>query len=193
MEEKNKQQVREDNVQVEVQQLDKDTLIDNLTKENEELKLKLQKTEEAAKRLSNLYQLLQKDFEDYKLRTIREKEQIKEEAIEKFAKAFLDVVDNFEKALESLKAPSDINSIIVGIQMVHYQVVSLLQEFGIEKIDAFGEFNPLYHEALETVKDRDLNVNQIVKVLQNGYLYKGKVIRPAKVVVAIPEEEEEIT
>ncbi|MCX7738686.1 MAG: nucleotide exchange factor GrpE [Hydrogenothermaceae bacterium] len=193
MEEKNTQQVQEDNVQVEVQQLGKDALIDSLTKENEELKLKLQKTEEAAKRLSSMYQLLQKDFEDYKIRTIREKEQIKEEAIERFAKAFLDVVDNFEKALESLKSSSDINSIIVGIQMVHYQVVSLLQEFGIQKIDASGEFNPLYHEALEIVKNKDLQVNQIVKVLQNGYMYKGKVIRPAKVVVAIQEEEEEIT
>lgn len=170
--------------------VDKDTLIEILKKENEELKAKLLKTEEAAKRLSSLYQILQRDFEDYKLRSIREKEQAKEEAIERFAKSFLDVVDNFEKALESLKNPSDINSIITGIQMVHYQVVKLLQDFGIEKVEASGEFNPNQHEALETLKTKDYPSNYIVKVMQHGYAYKGKVIRPAKVVVAISEEEE---
>lgn len=170
--------------------VDKDAIIEALKKENEELKAKLSKTEDAAKRLSGLYQMLQRDFEDYKLRTIREKEQIKEEAIERFAKSFLDVVDNFEKALESLKNPSDISSIITGIQMVHYQVLKLLQDFGIEKIEAAGEFNPNHHEALETIRTKECPSNHIVKVLQHGYRYKGKVIRPAKVIVAISEEEE---
>lgn len=169
---------------------DKDTLIETLKKENEELRAKLIKTDEAAKRLSSLYQMLQKDFEDYKLRAIKEKEQTKEEAIERFAKSFLDVVDNFEKALESLKNPSDLSSIITGIQMVHYQVVKLLQDFGIEKIEASGEFNPNHHEALETLRTKEYPSNHIVRVLQHGYAYKGKVIRPAKVVVAISEEEE---
>lgn len=188
----NKQQTEEveNHVIEELQDIDKDSLIENLKKENEELKAKLQKTEEAAKRLSNLYQLLQRDFEDYKVRSIKEKEQVREEAIEKFAKSFLEVIDNFEKALDSLKNPSDINSIITGIQMVHYQVVKLLQDFGIEKIEVQGEFNPLEHEALETLRTKDYPSNYIAKVLQNGYKYKGKVIRPAKVVVAINEEEE---
>lgn len=184
------QEVQQENVQQEEEAVDKDALIEHLKKENEELKAKLAKTEEAAKRLSSLYQMLQKDFEDYKLRAIKEKEQAKEEAIERFAKSFLDVVDNFEKALESLKNPSDINSIITGIQMVHYQVVKLLQDFGIEKIEASGEFNPNHHEALETLRTKEYPSNHIVKVLQHGYVYKGKVIRPAKVVVSISEEEE---
>lgn len=171
-------------------EIDKDELIESLRKENQELREKLLKTEEAAKRLSNLYQIVQKDFEDYKMRAIKDREQSKEEAIERFAKAFLDVVDNFEKALESLKNPSDIQSIITGIQMVHYQVVKLLQDFGIEKIEASGEFNPLHHEALETIKTDEFPPNHVVKVLQHGYIYKGKVIRPAKVVVSISEEEE---
>lgn len=184
------QNIEQENVE---QEVDKDALIESLKRENEQLKEKLLKTEEAAKRLSSLYQLLQKDFEDYKIRAIREKEQAKEESIERFAKAFLDVVDNFEKALESLKNPSDIQSIITGIQMVHYMVVKLLQDFGIEKIEVSGEFNPSYHEALETVKTKEYPSNNIIKVLQHGYTYKGKVIRPAKVVVAVSEEEEEIT
>ncbi|MGC8869325.1 MAG: nucleotide exchange factor GrpE [Sulfurihydrogenibium sp.] len=169
--------------------IDKDQLIEQLKKENEELKAKLQKTEEAAKKLSILYQTIQKDFEDYKARMIKEREQIKEEAIEKFAKAFLEVVDNFEKAIESFKYTNDINSILQGIQMTHYQVVNLLKNFGIEKIEAEGDFNPQIHEAIETVKSKEYKPNQIVKILQHGYTYKGKVIRPAKVVVSVEEEE----
>jgi len=169
---------------------EKDELIKKLQEEVETLKQKLQKTEEAAKRLSALYQSIQKDFEDYKIRAIKEREQIKEESIEKFAKAFLDVVDNFEKALESFKVSNDINAIMQGIRMTHYQIMNLLQSYGIEKIEAAGEFNPMEHEALETLKTKEYRNNQIVKVLQAGYKYKGKVIRPAKVVVAISEEEE---
>lgn len=180
---------KQENIQQQEETVDKDQLIHQLKKENEELKAKLQKTEEAAKRLSLLYQTVQKDFEDYKLRMLKEKEQIKEEAIEKFAKAFLEVVDNFEKAIESFKYTNDINSILQGIQMTHYQVVSLLQSFGIEKIDTEGEFNPMAHEAVETVKSKDHKPNQILKVVQQGYMYKGKVIRPAKVIVSVEEEE----
>jgi molecular chaperone GrpE len=183
------QENNQENQQTQEEVIDKDGLIEQLKKENEELKAKLQKTEDAAKKLSALYQAIQKDFEDYKVRTIKEKEQIKEEAIEKFAKAFLEVVDNFEKALESFKYTNDINSILQGIQMTHYQVVNLLKNFGIEKIEDTQEFNPMLHEAIETVKSKEYKPNQIVKVLQHGYTFKGKVIRPAKVVVSVEEEE----
>ena len=185
----NQQETGQETQQTQEEIIDKDALIEQLKKENEELKAKLQKTEEAAKRLSALYQLIQKDFEDYKVRTIKEKEQIKEEAIEKFAKAFLEVVDNFEKALESFQHTNDINSILQGIQMTHYQVINLLKNFGIEKIEDNQEFNPMIHEAIETVKSKEYKPNQIVKVLQHGYTFKGKVIRPAKVIVSVEEEE----
>ncbi len=172
------------------EEVNKEDLIKSLKEEKEMLKQKLLKTEEAAKRLSLLYQTLQKDFEDYKVRMIKEKEQAKEEAIEKFAKSILDVIDNFEKALESFKYTNDINAILTGIQMTHYQIISLLQNFGIEKIEADGQFNPMEHEAIETIKSKEHENNKIVKVLQHGYKFKGKVIRPAKVVVALSEEEE---
>jgi molecular chaperone GrpE len=191
LEEKNNQEQNQEEVRKEKSLTEQeDELIKKLQEEVETLKQKLQKTEEAAKRLSALYQSIQKDFEDYKIRAIKEREQIKEESIEKFAKAFLDVVDNFEKALESFKVSNDINATMQGIQMTHYQIMNLLQNYGIEKIEATGEFNPMEHEALETLKTKEYENNQIVKVLQAGYKYKGKVIRPAKVIVAISEEEE---
>ena len=167
---------------------------ENLKKEIERLQEKLQKTEEAAKRLSALYQSIQNEFEAYKERMRREKEEAKEEGALRLAKGFMEIVDNFEKALESVKSTTDINAILKGVQMIHYQFTKFLQEQGIEKIDTSSGFNPLEHEAIETVISTEHQPNEIIKVVQTGYRYKGKTIRPAKVIVAIPpEEREEIT
>jgi molecular chaperone GrpE len=167
---------------------------EEIEKELEEIKKKLEKTEEAAKKLSVLYQKLQQEFEDYKIRMRKEKEEAKDEGALRIIKGFMEIVDNFEKALESAKSSTDINAFIKGVQMIHYQLVRFLQEHGIERIEEKTEFNPQEHEALETVVSKEHKPNEIVKILQTGYKYKGKVIRPAKVIVAVPpEEREEIT
>ena len=168
--------------------------VEELQKEIEELKKKLEKTEESAKRLSAMYQMLQRDFEDYKIRVRKEKEEAREEGILRIAQGFMEILDNFEKALESAKVTKDINSLLKGVEMIHYQLTRFLKEHGIEEISAEEEFNPMEHEALETIISEEHKPNQVIKVLQKGYKYKGKTIRPAKVVVALPpEEREEIT
>ncbi|WP_456402619.1 nucleotide exchange factor GrpE [Persephonella sp.] len=190
-EEKKEQEV---NVDVEVEEGKSEESVESLKEEIENLKKKLEKTEEAAKKLSVLYQNLQKEFEDYKIRVRREKEEAKEEGVLKIAKGLMEIVDNFEKAVESVKTATDLESVVKGIKMIHYQLEKFLKDHGIEKIYTEGEFNPLEHEAVETIQSKEYKQNQIVKVLQSGYRYKGKVIRPAKVIVAIPpEERDEIT
>ena len=163
----------------------------DLEKEIEELKEKLKRTEEVAKNLSVAYQKLEEEFENYKIRMRREKEEAKDEGALRVIKSFIEIVDNFEQALESAKTATDINAFIKGVQMIHYQLNRFLQEHGMEKIEAIGEFNPVEHEAIETVKSEEHEPNTIIKVLQTGYKFKGKVIRPARVVVAIREEKEE--
>ena len=120
----------------------------------------------------------------------KEKEEAKDEGALRVIKSFIEIVDNFEKALESAKTATDINAFIKGVQMIHYQLNRFLQDHGMEKIEACGEFNPIEHEAIETVKAEEHQPNSIVKVIQTGYKYKGKVIRPAKVVVAVEPNEE---
>jgi len=162
-----------------------------LKEEIGELKQKLVKTEEAAKRLSMLYQSLQKEFEDYKVRMRKEKEEAKEEGALRLAKGFMGIIDNFEKALESSKTTTDINALMKGIQMIHYQLFKFLHEQGIERIDTSAEFDPMEHEAVETVVSKEHQPNEIIRVIQTGYKFKGKTIRPAKVIVAVPPEEKE--
>jgi len=162
-----------------------------LEKEVQTLREKLAKTEDAAKRLSLLYQQLEKEFEDYKIRVRREKEEAKNEGALRILQGFIEIVDNFEKALESTKTATDISAFIKGVQMIHYQLTRFLQDHGIEKVSCEGDFNPQEHEAIETLQTDEHKPNTIVKVIQTGYKYKGKVIRPAKVVVAVEKEKGE--
>jgi len=164
---------------------------DELEKEIKELREKLAKTEEAAKNLSVIYQRLEKEFEDYKIRVRREKEEAKDEGALRILNGFIEIVDNFEKALESAKNATDITAFIKGVQMIHYQLNKFLQEHGVEKVRSEGEFNPQEHEAIEKLETDQHMPNSIVKVIQTGYKYKGKVIRPAKVIVAVEKEKEE--
>jgi len=160
-------------------------------KEIKQLKEKLAKTEEVAKRLSILYQQLEKEFEDYKIRVRKEKEEAKEEGALRVFNGFIEIIDNFEKALESAKTATDLGAFVKGVQMIHYQLTRFLQEHGLEKVSCEGEFNPQEHEAIETLQTEEHQPNSIVKVIQTGYKYKGKVIRPAKVIVAVEKEKGE--
>ncbi len=197
MEEKNIQEnEKKENVELEEKPEEKEEKedVEQLKAQIEELEKKLKKTEEAAKRLSSLYQSLQQEFEVYKHRVQREKEELKEESILKVAKGFLDILDNFEMAIESAKVTKNVDALMKGVEMIHHQLVRFLKEHGIEAIEATGEFNPMEHEVLETIYSREHRPNEIVRVLQKGYRFKGRVIRPAKVVVAVsPDEREEVT
>ncbi|HHG73547.1 MAG TPA: nucleotide exchange factor GrpE [Persephonella sp.] len=192
MEEKEKKQEEREEKEISIEECLEQNK--KLSQEIDQLKEKLQKTEEAAKKLSMLYQSLQKEFEDYKVRMRKEKEEAKEEGALRLAKGFMEIIDNFEKALESAQKTTDINALMKGIQMIHYQLYRFLQEQGIEKIDTSSGFNPLEHEAVETVISKKHKPNEIIKVIQTGYKFRGRTVRPAKVIVAIPpEEREEVT
>ena len=190
--EKIEEKEQEEKEKAEKEQIDErkeDNPCKDLEKEIEELKEKLNKTEEVAKNLSLAYKRLEEEFENYKIRMRKEKEEAKDEGALRVIKSFIEIVDNFEKALESTKTATDINAFIKGVQMIHYQLNRFLQDHGMEKIETSGKFNPVEHEAIETVKSEEHQPNSIVKVIQTGYKYKGKVIRPAKVIVAVETEE----
>ncbi len=168
----------------------KENPCEDIEKEVNELREKLKKTEEIAKNLSLAYKRLEDEFENYKIRMRKEKEEAKEEGALRILKGFVEIIDNFEQALESAKTATDINAFIKGIQMIHYQLHKFLQDYGMEKVETSCEFNPIEHEAVEAIKTEEHQPNSIVKVVQTGYKYKGKIIRPAKVVVAVEPKEE---
>jgi molecular chaperone GrpE len=152
-----------------VQQIEQATM--QIAAENEQLK-------EALKRQKA-------DFDNYRRRTQKEKEQLRDAAKESLVAELLPVLDNFERAIASAKTATDVESVRKGIEMVAEQLNAILRGEGLERIDALGsQFDPALHEALEVEERTDVPEGQITQVLRPGYRFKDRVIRPALVKVA---------
>lgn len=159
-------------------------VLDKLKKELE------QKTKEVEDHLNSLRRL-QADFQNYKKRVAREKQNIYKYASEDLIVKLLPILDNFERAMDSTKSKKDkegekeFKSFIQGVDMILKQFKQVLEEEGVKEIQAVGEkFDPNYHEAVEQVADERYQSDTIISVVRKGYIYKDKVIRPSLVKVA---------
>jgi molecular chaperone GrpE len=97
----------------------------------------------------------------------------------------LPVLDNFELALYAAEETRDYEKLVKGIELVYGEFKDVVQKSGLEVIEAEGKlFNPEVHEAVMQIHSDEHEDNEIVDVLRNGYMFKGRVIRPALVKVA---------
>jgi len=99
----------------------------------------------------------------------------------------LTIVDNFERALaehEKQEKISEHKAWIEGFALIYQSLITLLHKSDIKEITEYGIFNPIYHEALIQIDSPDHESGAIVEIMQKGYSFKGKVLRPAKVSVA---------
>ncbi len=126
---------------------------------------------------------VQADFENYQKRIEQERERIIISANEVLISDLLETVDNFERALDPLAehSPEDAR----GMRMIYDGMVKLLEDNGLEKIEALDcQFDPYKHEAVMQVETDDARDNTILEEFQKGYSFRSKVIRPSKVKVA---------
>ena len=165
-------------------------------KENEEDQNIEQKSEEDSPEISKEDQI--KDLEDKLLRSAAEIENIRKRAekerseaykigISIFVKDFVPVLDNIQRALESIKTAEEINyvSFIEGISATETDITSLLEKHGIKQINPLNEkFDPLFHEALFETPSEDQESGIVTQVIDLGYILDKRLIRPAKVGVS---------
>ncbi|MEP1743435.1 MAG: nucleotide exchange factor GrpE [Kangiellaceae bacterium] len=106
-------------------------------------------------------------------------------ALERFAKEILAVVDSLEKALET-KADDDAQQAMhEGISLTHKLFLDTLKKFNIEQVSPLGEsFDPALHEAMVMQESEEHEPNSVMMVVQTGYQLNGRLIRPARVIVA---------
>jgi len=114
-------------------------------------------------------------------------------AVEKFVKELLPVVDSLEKAVESTEGQESsgdlVASIRQGVELTLEMFLSGLKKFNVERLNPVGEpFDPQYHEAMSMVPAPNAEPNSVVAVMQKGYLLNGRVVRPAMVMVAKPQD-----
>ena len=100
----------------------------------------------------------------------------------------LPIVDNFERAikLDNNDLSDEVSKFLEGFKMIYGNLISILNKIEVKEIEAEGvEFDPNYHQAVLTEKDENKPAGVVLEVLQKGYMYKDKVIRPAMVKVSV--------
>jgi molecular chaperone GrpE len=125
------------------------------------------------------------DYDNLRRRSNQERTQLRDQGKEEAVTALLDVVDNFDRAVEASAEHTDVVAIREGIVMVQGLLNRALGDLGLSKIPALGQpFDPNVHEAIGTEPTSEAPDNTVTAVMSAGYKMGDKVIRPAKVIVA---------
>lgn len=179
------EEVVEDETAESVEVLDKDETEEANDSEAEisQLQSKLNALQAEKDELFQQLLRVQAEYDNFKKRTIKEREAARKYQSQDLIQELLPVLDNFERALQVEKTEATA-SIIDGISMVYNQLKDALASQGAEEIPAVGEeFDPNIHHAVMQVEDNDQPSNTVVEELQKGYKLKDRVIRPAMVKV----------
>lgn len=135
--------------------------------------------------INDSYLRLMADFDNYRKRTIKEKADLIKNAGERIITDFLPIVDNFERALDSMKTAEDVDAVRQGVELIYNQVMSMMKANGVAVIETKdAPFDTEYHEAITTIPAPTPELkDKIVDCTTKGYTMNEKVIRHAKVVV----------
>ncbi len=179
-------------VNKEIKLLNKSKKTDLIEDKGEKVKL-LEDDNQKLKELNDKYLRKIAEYENQKKLLKKEFENISEEKIVKMLKEILNVVDNFDRAIDAFNKTDDKKSIIDGLKMIDNQFHQVLEKVGVSKLECKGEsFDPSKHEALSVICKNELPDGVVVEECQRGYCYNSKVIRPAKVIVNKKDEDNEI-
>jgi molecular chaperone GrpE len=136
-------------------------------------------------RLRDSYLRKLAEFDNFRKRTEREREDLQRTAAEGLIRELLPVVDNFDRALQHA-GNGDPEGFRQGVQMIARQIWDLLERAGVAVVDPVGmPFRPELHEAVQRVEGTEHEPGTVVSVLAKGYTLGGKLIRPAMVGVAV--------
>jgi molecular chaperone GrpE len=126
------------------------------------------------------------DFENFRRRIGREREDWRRQAQEALLREILPALDNFDRALAAPPAPGADPAFRTGVELIHRDFLAVLERLGVRPFAAVGQpFDPARHEAVGRVERADVEDQTIVAEPLRGYLFQERVLRPAQVVVAV--------
>ncbi len=137
--------------------------------------------------------LLAADFENFRKRSAKEKEDEVKYGMSKFARDMIDVLENLHRAEESIKSEDlDANpllkQIFTGVELTKKSLIDAFEKYGIKRISPIGEqFDHNFHQAITQMPSTTHKSDEIVQVIQAGYIMHDRLLRPALVVVAKSE------
>jgi molecular chaperone GrpE len=137
--------------------------------------------------LEDLLRRRQAEFENFRRRIERERMDFAEYASMESVRALLPTVDDFERALKAARTTGEAESELVkGIELIYKRLVETLTKQGLEPIETEGRtFDPHLHNAVQRVEQEDAEDGTILEEYQRGYNFKGKLLRPSMVKVAV--------
>ena len=168
----------------EPKEVDEASQLDSLQREVDSLKKELQQQKALADQYLDLAKRIQADFDNYRKRAQRDREENIRSANDKLMLDLLSVLDDLERALA---APVDAEELRKGISQVRCNLLALLRSYGLEEMPETERFDPRLHEALDTTEGED---GRIYQTYQKGYVNGTRVIRFAKVKVGKKTEVE---
>ncbi len=154
--------------------------------QQEEIEQVEEQQEQAAPQDDRLLRLAA-DFENYKKRAARERQEYVALANERLIGELLPILDDLERALAAAEEHREAQ-LEEGVRLVHRSLAGLLSRHGVTPIETDGKFDPHVHEALLS-QPSQVEEGSVIDVVQKGYKLGDRVVRPARVVVAAPPQE----
>ncbi len=148
-------------------------------------KSKKDKKDEKIEELTDKLTRQMAEFDNFRKRTEKEKSAMYEIGAKDIIEKILPIVDNFERAFQTVADDDKEDAFVVGMEMIYKQILTMLEGVGVKPIEAVGqEFNPDLHNAVMHVEDEEVGENIIVEEFQKGYTYRDSVVRYSMVKVA---------
>lgn len=155
----------------------------------DELLAKIANYEVEHKEIRDAYLRKAAEFENYKRRSENEQAILLKYAAEPFIKNILQIYDDLDRSIKHA-SEENLQSLVDGIKLVYDKFTKILENQGVSKMDAKGKpFDVDFHEALMQRPAQDVPEHTVLEIVENGYIYKDKVIRHAKVIVSQAVEE----
>ncbi|AZZ38203.1 nucleotide exchange factor GrpE [Bdellovibrio sp. qaytius] len=148
-------------------------------------KSELETAQEDVQKWKNEYLYLRAEFDNFKKHTIKERSDLLKFGAERVARDILEVMDNFERALQTKVTPETLNTYKTGVEMTAKDLKEALTKHGIQEVPSENQpFNPQLHEAISSEPTTQVAEGHITKVFKKPYKLHDKVIRMGQVVVA---------
>ena len=161
---------------------------EDTTAEQEAAEETAEASDDKTAELEKRYMALFAEYENFRKRSAKEKEDLYASAVANVTKDWLGVLDNIDRALDAGKNAdvSSVEKVIQGIELIGKQATDVLSKLGVTEIECERgtKFDPNLHEAVMHVDDEELGEQEVAAVFQKGYIYKDRVVRHAVVQVA---------
>ncbi|MCB0347781.1 MAG: nucleotide exchange factor GrpE [Bdellovibrionales bacterium] len=133
---------------------------------------------------------LMAEFDNYRKQAIKERSQLMKYANENLLRDIVQVMDNFNLALQNDITAENIESFVTGVKMISKEMQNTVEKYGVIKLKTQGEaFDPSLHEALGSEPSSDVENGHILRVFKDGYKLHDRLLRPAQVIIATEKKD----